>query len=75
MNLKSGEAMVLIIRRSETQPTNYFFAVRKSESSFNKQSNDFQLHGGQESVLEVSKEIGFPVARETAISAIRELQP
>ena len=74
MKLEPGEAVVLIIRRSETNPARYFVAVRQSTSSIDPQSNDFQLHGGQESVLELGNEPKFPVAMEKAIAAIREVE-
>ena len=66
MNLNPGEAAVLIIRRDESDPKNYFIGVRKSESCFDPQSHDFQLQGGQTSILEPSHGLDYKAALEEA---------
>jgi hypothetical protein len=75
VKLQSGEAAVLIIRRSETEPPKYFFAVRKSGSSFDGTTKDFQLHGLQKTLLELGDNLEFSIAMEKAIASIREVQP
>jgi len=74
MELQAGEAAILIIRRSETEPKKYFFAVRKSESSFS-QHKDIQIAGFQKTELELGEDLDFEEALEKVISAIRELKP
>jgi len=75
MTLEPGEAVVLIIRRNETGLSKYFLAVRKSQSSINPATGDFQLFPLQQSVLELGHESDFSIALEKAIEAIREIQP
>jgi hypothetical protein len=75
MKLQPGEAAVLIIRRSETEPTKYWFAVRKSGSSFDHTTHDFQLGGLQEAVSELGENLPFADALEKAIAAIRKVEP
>jgi hypothetical protein len=75
VKLEPGEAVVLIIRRSETEPPKYFFAVRKSGSSFDEKTKDFQLFGLQETLLELGEKLDFSVAMEKAIASIKEIQP
>lgn len=75
MKLGPGEAALLIIRRSDVEPKKYFFAVRKSDSSFNDQTKDLRLVGVQDALLELGGELDFGVALEKAIAAIREIQP
>lgn len=75
MKLEPGEAAVLIIRRSETQPPKYFVAARKSGSSFDERTKDLQLHGVQETLLELGENLEFSIAMEKAIASIREVQP
>jgi hypothetical protein len=75
MRLEPGEAAVLIIRRSETDSTKYWFGVRKSGFSFDHTTNDFLLGGLQEAVLELGDHLQFADALEKAIAPIREVQP
>jgi hypothetical protein len=74
MNLLPGESLVLIIHRTKTDPSKYFLAVRKCDSSFSQGSHDFQMHGPQQSVLELGSEPEYSVALEKAIKSIRELE-
>lgn len=74
MNLLPGESVVLIIHRPGANPSKYFLAVRKSDSSFSQGSHDFQMHGPQQSILELGSEPDYSVALEKAIKSIRELE-
>ncbi len=75
MKLQPGEAAVLIVRRSETEPPRYFFTVRKSESSFDEATKDFRLFGAQETLLELGESLEFSTAMEKAIDSIRQVRP
>jgi hypothetical protein len=75
MKLQPGEAAVLIIRRSETEPKTYFFALRKGRSHFNDTTKDFHLDEIQEAVLELGERFEFADALERGIEAIREIEP
>lgn len=74
MKLRPGEAAVLIIRRSDTEPSNHFVAVRKSESSFDRGSNDFLLHNAQESLFEIPAGMDLKTAMEEAISVMHSTE-
>jgi hypothetical protein len=75
VKLHPGEAAVLIIRRNEREPTKYWFAVRRSEGSFDQTTHDFQLSGLQEVVSELGESLPFADALEKAIAAIRTVEP
>ena len=75
MKLRSGEAAVLFVRRSEGEPSNYFVAVRKSESSFDVGSNDFRLDCGQETLLEIPQGAELKAAIHKAFSKLEEIEP
>lgn len=74
-HLQPGEAAVLIVRRSETEPRRYFIAIRKSSSSFDPATHDFQLHGLQEALLELGEPSDFERALDTAIGEMRNIRP
>jgi hypothetical protein len=74
MKLRLGEAAVLIIRRSETEPSSHFVAVRKSESSFDIGSNDFLLHNAQESLFEIPVGMEPKTAMQEAISIMHSIE-
>jgi hypothetical protein len=50
-------------------------AVRKSGSSIDRSTRDFELGGLQESVLDLGDHLQFADGMEKAIAAIREVQP
>jgi hypothetical protein len=75
MKLRSNEALVLIIHKTDAGSAKYFVALRKAEGSFNQHSHDFQFSGGQEAVLELGHEPDVLVAIEQSIAKIREFQP
>ena len=72
--LQPGEAVVLIVRRSETEPRRYFIAIRKSSSSFDPATLDFQLHGLQEALLELGEPSDFERALATAVGEIKNIR-
>lgn len=74
MKLRPGEAAVLIIRRSENDPSSHFVAVRKSESSFDPGSKDFLVHNAQESLFEIPARMEPKTAIEEAIFIIRSVE-
>lgn len=74
MKLRPGEAAVLINRQSDTEPSSYFVAVRKSESSFDIGSKDFLLHPAQESLFEIPAGMEPETAIEEAISIMRSIE-
>ena len=73
--LGPGEAVVLLIRRSESEPPRYFVAIRKSSSSFDPATHDFQLHGLQEALLELGEPTDLRRALETAAGEIKRIKP
>jgi len=74
MRIEPGEAAVLIIRRSEAEPTKYWTAVRKATSSFDPTTNDVQLFD-QVAVLELGDRLPLAEALENAIATIRSIEP
>ncbi len=74
MKLRPGEAAVLIIRRSDTEPSSHFVAVRKSESSFDIGSNDFLIHNAQETLYEIPGGMEPYTALEEAISIMHSIE-
>jgi hypothetical protein len=74
-HLRPGEAAVLIVRRSDTEPRRYFIAIRKSSSSFDPATHDFQLDGLQEALLELGEPSDFERALDTAFDEIRNIRP
>ncbi len=75
MNLNPGEAAVLLIRRSESDPSKYFLAVRRSESKFDQGGNDFVFGPFQIAVAEFGEPDDFAAAFEKAAAAIRQFGP
>lgn len=74
MPLQPGEAAALIIRRSETDPTKYFLAVRRSiTSSFHPTTNDFQLGPCQVPHAELMERTDYQVALDEAFQRLLEL--
>jgi uncharacterized beta-barrel protein YwiB (DUF1934 family) len=74
MKLRPGEAAVLIVRRSETELSNHFVAVRQSESSFDIGLKDFQLHNAQKSLFEIPVGMKPETALEEAISILHSIE-
>jgi hypothetical protein len=74
MKLRPGEAVVLIVRRSEAEPSSHFVAVRSSESSFDPGSNDFQLNNAQETSFEIPIGMEPRTAMEEAISIMHSIE-
>jgi hypothetical protein len=71
MALQPGEAAVLIIRRNESQPEKYFFAVRTSmTSSFNQSTHDFQIGSFQVPVTELGERSDVQSALDAAVAII-----
>jgi hypothetical protein len=74
VTLKPGEALVLIVRRGDVEPTKYFVAVRRSTSSFDQLSHDFKFDGVQEAVLELGEHFDLRVALDKAAEVFEKLQ-
>jgi hypothetical protein len=72
MEVRPGEAVALIIRRNDLEPFDYCLTARKSESSFDEGSKDFHLHGAQEVILGMQKDLTFDIAVEQAIIGIKD---
>lgn len=75
MQLDPGEAAILIIRRSESEPEKYFLSVRRSASSFSVPTNDFELGAAQIPVAEFGEPIDFDLSFSEAVSAVRAFGP
>lgn len=73
--LNPGEAAVLLIRRSESDPSKYFLAVRRSESEFDPGTKDFIFGGFQVPVAAFGEPNDFAAAFEKATAAIRQFGP
>jgi hypothetical protein len=58
MNLTKGSAVVLFVRRSDTEPARYMAGIRKTKSAFETSTNDLKL-GAQKSLSELG-EFGTP---------------
>jgi len=75
MTLQPDEAAVLIVYRSDREPGEYFFALRRSHYSFDKVTKDFHPHGGQEAIRELGLRPDFHNALDELVAEIRTLHP
>jgi hypothetical protein len=75
MPLKPGETAVLIIRRSDTEPEKYFFAVRRSITSSFDDRNDFHIGPFQVPVNELMERTDFDAALDKAIDGLKKIKP
>jgi len=64
------------VRRSDVEPTKYSVAVRRSGSSFDQLTRDFEFHGFQEAVLELGERFELDVALDKAVATfVEKLHP
>jgi len=73
MILNPGEAAVLIVRRSKTEPQKYFFAVRTSMNSTFDTGKDFEIGSPQRAVKELQERADVDQALHEAFEAIKNL--
>ena len=55
MDLQPKEAIIIYIRRSETNPARYMAGIRKTETAFNTANNDLEVEARQQAISELGE--------------------
>ena len=71
MQLNPKEAIVLFIRRSDSEPATYMVGMRKAESEFALGTHDLRIGGMQEALSAMGK---FHSLEEAIVAGARGLE-
>jgi hypothetical protein len=75
MNLNPGEAAILLIRRSDTDPRKYFVAVRRAKSQFHQETNDYIFGPFHVAAGEFGNAENFGVALNRVVAIVKKFGP